>query len=63
MEKIFIVTIEADDGQKVPEEALFQVIMNGLASGHPFNLGISSLSVESVAAGGEWIEPNYGEKE
>jgi hypothetical protein len=47
-EKRFIITMFVDDGQTVPVEALFQVIMNGLANGHPFNLGVSGLKVEEV---------------
>ena len=46
MQEIFRILIEVNEGQNVPEEALFQVIMNGLANGHPFNLGIKGILVE-----------------
>ena len=40
------ITCDKDKTQLIPEEALFQVIMNGLANGHPFNLGIKGLTVK-----------------
>jgi hypothetical protein len=51
MIKKFIITIITDKDQIIPKEALFQVFMNGLANGHPFNLGIRGLNITDMEVG------------
>jgi hypothetical protein len=51
--KEFKLILVCDKEQLIPEEALFQVIMNGLSNGHPFNLGIKGLTVQATQSAEE----------